>query len=174
MTAAEQEFLRSLRATFKVEAAEHLQEIGEGLLHLEKAAARDVQQQLIETVFRAAHSLKGAARAVDFTEIESLCQSIEDLFAAWKRCESLPTPSTLDTAHRAIDEMARAISGSAVAERPARPSEEASAVTPQPGPVPPAGETAAARWLAREARMIILLPFISQSCNSCPRAPEFR
>lgn len=145
MTAAEQEFLRSLRATFKVEAAEHLQEIGEGLLHLEKAAARDVQQQLIETVFRAAHSLKGAARAVDFTEIESLCQSIEDLFAAWKRCESLPTPSTLDTAHRAIDEMARAISGSAVAERPARPSEEASAVTPQPGPVPPAGETETVR-----------------------------
>ncbi len=38
MTAAEEEFLRSLRATFKVEADEHLQEIGTGLLELEKTA----------------------------------------------------------------------------------------------------------------------------------------
>jgi two-component system chemotaxis sensor kinase CheA len=145
MTAADEEFLRSLRTTFKVEAAEHLQEIGKGLLHLEKVAAPEAQQQLIETVFRAAHSLKGAARAVDFTEIESLCQSIEDLFAAWKRRESLPTPSTLDTAHRAIDKMAEAISASAVAGRPARPPEEASAASPQPGSAPMTGETETVR-----------------------------
>src|SRR5882757_6839369 len=118
MTAADEEFLRSLRATFKVEAAEHLQEIGAGLLQLEKAAAPEAQQQLIETVFRAAHSLKGAARAVDFTEIESLCESIEDQFAAWKRRESLPTPSTLDTAHRTIDKMSEAIAVSAVSPQP--------------------------------------------------------
>jgi two-component system, chemotaxis family, sensor kinase CheA len=136
MTAADEEFLRSLRATFKVEAAEHLQEIGAGLLQLEKAAAPAAQQQLIETVFRAAHSLKGAARAVDFTEIESLCESIEDLFAAWKRRESLPTPSTLDTAHRAIDKMSEAITASAVAERSVRPAEEASAASPQPVTMP--------------------------------------
>ena len=140
MTAADEEFLRSLRATFKVEAGEHLQEIGKGLLHLEKAAAPEVQQQLIETVFRAAHSLKGAARAVDFTEIESLCQSIEDLFAAWKRRESLPTPSSLDTAHRAIDKMAQAISASAGAPQSARPPQEAPPAAPQPV-APITGET---------------------------------
>ena len=145
MTATDEEFLRSLRATFKVEAAEHLQEIGKGLLHLEKAAAPEAQQQLIETVFRAAHSLKGAARAVDFTEIESLCQSIEDLFAAWKRRESLPTPSTLDIAHRAIDKMAEAIAVSAAAERTARPAEEASAASPRPVSVPMTGETETVR-----------------------------
>jgi two-component system, chemotaxis family, sensor kinase CheA len=139
MTAADEEFLRRLRATFKVEAAEHLQEIGKGLLHLEKTAAPEAQQQLIETVFRAAHSLKGAARAVDFTEIESLCQSIEDLFAAWKRRESLPTPSSLDTAHRAIDKMAEAISASAVAERAPRPSEQTSPASPQPTSMPMTG-----------------------------------
>jgi two-component system chemotaxis sensor kinase CheA len=144
MTAADEEFLRSLRATFKVEAAEHLQEIGAGLLQLEKAAAPEAQQQLIETVFRAAHSLKGAARAVDFTEIESLCQSIEDLFAAWKRREILPTPSTLDTAHRTIDKMSEAIAVSA-AERPAPPAEQASAVSPQPGSMPMTGETETVR-----------------------------
>ena len=80
MTAADEEFLQRLRATFRVEAAEHLQDIGTGLLELEKAAAPEQQRQLIETVFRAAHSLKGAARAVNSMETESLCQSLEDLF----------------------------------------------------------------------------------------------
>jgi len=144
MTAAEEEFLRSLRATFKVEAAEHLQDIGTGLLELEKAAAPEEQQQLIETVFRAAHSLKGAARAVNFTEIESLCQSLEDLFAAWKRRESLPTPSTLDTAHRAVDKMSEAIAVPAVAERNGRRAEEAPAASPQPVSAP-TGETETVR-----------------------------
>lgn len=111
MTAAEEEFLRSLRATFKVEAAEHLQSIGTGLLQLEQAAAPGEQLEIIETVFRAAHSLKGAARAVNLTEIELLCQSLEELFAAWKRRESWPSPPTLDTAHRAVDEISAVLFG---------------------------------------------------------------
>ncbi len=72
----DEEFLRSLRATFKVEAAEHLQALGKGLLELEKTAAPAAQLVIIETVFRAAHSLKGAARAINFTDIESLCQAL--------------------------------------------------------------------------------------------------
>jgi two-component system chemotaxis sensor kinase CheA len=144
MTAAEEEFLRSLRATFKVEAAEHLQEIGAGLLELEKAAAPEKQQHLIETVFRAAHSLKGAARAVNFTEIESLCQSLEDLFSSWKRRESLPTPSTLDAAHRTVDKMSEAIALPAAAERTGHRAEEPSAASPQPVSAP-AGETETVR-----------------------------
>src|SRR5882757_3882327 len=129
MTAAEEEFLRSLRATFKVEAAEHLQEIGAGLLELEKAAAPERQQQLIETVFRAAHSLKGAARAVDFAEIESLCQSLETLFAAWKRSESLPTQEALDEAHATVDRMSGAL---------AEPEPRALEQSNQPGAATPA------------------------------------
>ena len=67
MSTKEDEFLKSLRATFKVEAGEHLQAIAAGLLALEKTPVPDEQRGLIETVFRAAHSLKGAARAVNFT-----------------------------------------------------------------------------------------------------------
>jgi two-component system chemotaxis sensor kinase CheA len=40
---------------------------------------------LVETAFRAAHSLKGAARAVNLTNIEAVCQSLESVFAALKR-----------------------------------------------------------------------------------------
>jgi two-component system chemotaxis sensor kinase CheA len=56
MNTKDHEFLKTLRATFKVEAAEHLQAIATGLLELEKTPAPEVQRSLVETVFRAAHS----------------------------------------------------------------------------------------------------------------------
>jgi two-component system, chemotaxis family, sensor kinase CheA len=107
MTGIDEEFLRKLRATFKVEAAEHLRSIGSGLLELEKVSESEQQLQLIEAVFRGAHSLKGAARAVNFTEIESVCQSLESLFATWKRRESLPTPQGLDIAHSHVNKISQ-------------------------------------------------------------------
>jgi two-component system chemotaxis sensor kinase CheA len=107
-------FIAKLRETFKVEAGEHLQAISKGLFELEKTPASGTQgkiaekagearQKTIEAVFRAAHSLKGAARAVDFTEIESLCQLLEDVFALWKKTERIPSPEALDTLHGALD-----------------------------------------------------------------------
>src|SRR5688572_29561419 len=109
MSIPEDEFLTALRATFIVEAGEHLQTIAAGLLELEKTPTASEQLRLIEAVFRAAHSLKGAARAVNFTAVESICQSLEDLFAAWKRGESAPSPQTLDVAHEALNAVSGAL-----------------------------------------------------------------
>src|SRR6266852_5127442 len=102
MSTQEDQFLKSLRATFKVEADEHLQAIAAGLLELEKTSAPEERRRLVEIVFRAAHSLKGAARAVNFTEIESICQSLEDTCAAWKQLESVPSPPEVDRLHRLL------------------------------------------------------------------------
>ena len=107
MSSREDEFLKSLRATFRVEADEHLQVIGAGLLALEKTPVAGEQHSLVETVFRAAHSLKGAARAVNFTEVESICQSLEDVFSAWKRGKNKPSLQALDKAHRSLDAVTR-------------------------------------------------------------------
>ena len=112
MITDEDQFLKSLRATFKVEANEHLEAIAAGLLALEKPNTADVQQPLVETVFRAAHSLKGAARAVNFVEVESVCQVLEDLFAAWKRREGTPSARVLDLVHQALDAVSVNISAS--------------------------------------------------------------
>jgi two-component system chemotaxis sensor kinase CheA len=135
MSIQDQEFLDQLRATFKVEAAEHLYTIGSGLLELEKVPAPAAPQEIVETVFRAAHSLKGAARAVDLGEIESLCQTIEDVFASWKRQESAPSPAALDGLHRTLDAMTTAITGpkgAAGAPSPAaRPAFEPPASQPE-------------------------------------------
>ena len=109
MSSKEDEFLKELRATFKLEAEEHLQVIAAGLLELEKAPAREAQRKIVETVFRAAHSLKGAARAVNITEIESVCQSLENAFASWKRQENAPSLDALDTLHRALNTITAAM-----------------------------------------------------------------
>jgi two-component system, chemotaxis family, sensor kinase CheA len=122
---ADDEFLKALRATFRVEAAEHLAEIATGLVALEKSPDAPARLGVLETIFRAAHSLKGAARAVDFNEIESLCQSLESLFAAWKREAATPTPSSLDTAHHALDRMMAAIGGPPAPTQHPRPTAKA-------------------------------------------------
>jgi two-component system chemotaxis sensor kinase CheA len=135
---ADDEFLKTLRATFRVEAAEHLDAIATGLVALEKTSDAPARRGAIESIFRAAHSLKGAARAVDFTEIESLCQSLENLFASWKREETAPTPSSLDTAHLALDRMMAAIGGPPPpAKPPATEPPRVAVAPPAPAPAPP-------------------------------------
>jgi len=143
MSIKDDEFLQQLRATFRIEAAEHLQAITTGLLELEKSPTPEAQHSLIETVFRAAHSLKGAARAVDFITVESQCQSLEDMFAAWKRQESAPSPTTLDTAHRVLDTIASALSAPAASSDShvaTAPAAFAPSVLPPAPAVPPAPE----------------------------------
>jgi two-component system chemotaxis sensor kinase CheA len=110
MTKQEEEFLKRLRATFKVEAEEHLRAMSSGLLELEKKLPREKKAEHIEVIFRHSHSLKGAARAVNLTEIEYICQSLESFFAAWKRGDINPVPEYFDTLHRALDLIGKVIS----------------------------------------------------------------
>jgi two-component system chemotaxis sensor kinase CheA len=67
------DFLKRLRATFRIEAEEHVRTISAGLIELEKTPSPERRTQIIETIFREAHSLKGAARSVSLNDIESIC-----------------------------------------------------------------------------------------------------
>ena len=97
------EFARRLLSTFRVEADEHLKIITSGLIELEKDPDLQSKAGIIETVFREAHSLKGAARAANLTDIETICQSLESVFSALKRQEIDPGPFMFDTLHQAVD-----------------------------------------------------------------------
>ncbi len=99
----ENDFLKRLLAAFKIESQEHLEAMSSGLLELEKEPEAKKQKSIIETVFREAHSLKGAARSVNMMDIEAVCRSFENIFSAWKRQEITPSPEQFDTLHRAID-----------------------------------------------------------------------
>lgn len=149
MSPSDEEFLKLLRSTFRVEAAEHLQAIANGLVAIENTVDATARTPLIETVFRAAHSLKGAARAVDFNEIESVCQSLESLFASWKRDATALTPSSLDAAHLAHDRMSESINGPIRVIEPA-----AAAPTPLAATAPPAASAPAAMTMPADQETV--------------------
>ncbi|MFZ4437884.1 MAG: Hpt domain-containing protein [Syntrophales bacterium] len=102
MNSSEQEFLRRLLATFKVEAAEHIAAISRGLIDLEKSPP-ETRQEILELIFREAHSLKGAARSVDLEEIEATCQALEGLFAVLKGNELSPSAGLFDILYQSVD-----------------------------------------------------------------------
>jgi len=119
----DEEFLAQLREAFAVEAGEHLQAMTAGLLELEKMPATPRRRELVETTFREAHSLKGAARAVNRTDIESVCQAIESVFSQWKRKEVSIAPGSFDLLNRAIDLVTRLLRMPDVATGPAERTE---------------------------------------------------
>jgi two-component system, chemotaxis family, sensor kinase CheA len=99
----EREFQKRLEEIFHSEALEHRQAILTGLLEIEKGAGTEREVQLVETIFREAHSLKGAARAVKMTRIEALCQSLESIFSILKKGQGRLLPEMYDTLFKTID-----------------------------------------------------------------------
>lgn len=52
---------------------EHVTAISSGLVEVERASSPEQQMGIIESVFREAHSLKGATRAVTLVKTEAAC-----------------------------------------------------------------------------------------------------
>lgn len=100
---SEEAFYKELLNDFRNEASEHYETIVKGLLDLESKEENYVRQQVIETIYRSTHSLKGAARAVNLPDIERLCFSLETMFGHLKRGEISLTPQLLDTLHKSAD-----------------------------------------------------------------------
>ncbi|HEY0857679.1 MAG TPA: response regulator [Albitalea sp.] len=109
MTQEDEEFLQRLLATFKLEAQEHLSAMSGLLLQLERAEAPAQAAHAVESLFREAHSLKGAARSVNLADVERVCQALERVMAAWKRGELSPTPALYDSLHATLDGLAQAL-----------------------------------------------------------------
>ncbi|MCP4112687.1 MAG: hybrid sensor histidine kinase/response regulator [Desulfobacteraceae bacterium] len=101
----EEELLIKLREAFKLESEERLASIASGLLELEKISSPDEQKPVLEVIFREAHSLKGAARAVNLIDIETLCQTIEGIFSALKAEKILLSPKMFDILHDSVKVM---------------------------------------------------------------------
>ncbi|MGA1796726.1 MAG: response regulator, partial [bacterium] len=63
----------------------------------------DRHKPIVEVIFREAHSLKGAARAVNLAAVETLCQSMEGVFAGLKQGGIALTPEFFDMLHHAVE-----------------------------------------------------------------------
>jgi two-component system chemotaxis sensor kinase CheA len=122
-------FLGQLRATFRGEAEERLNAVEAGLEAIGAAREADWRPEIVDEVFRAVHSLKGAARSVDLAAIESFCQLLEEEFARWKREGGAPTPAALDKAQALVADLDAAMRAISPAERP-RESDAPAAARP--------------------------------------------
>src|SRR5437764_6730705 len=101
-----------LREIFQTELGEHCQVLTHAFLGLEKEPDAAEQQQLLGEAFRAAHSLKGAARAVGLGPIESLAHALEAVLAQLQHGELGLTPALFDQLYAVVDAIA-------LGERPA-------------------------------------------------------
>jgi two-component system chemotaxis sensor kinase CheA len=96
-----------LLATFRGEAEEHLHAITKNLLALEGGMPSGDSDRVVEDTFREVHTLKGAARSVSLTEVESLCQACESVLSRITRGGVGLSREVLNRLHAAIDGVAR-------------------------------------------------------------------
>ncbi|SPJ15882.1 CheA signal transduction histidine kinase [Syntrophobacter sp. SbD2] len=102
MDRKDEDLLKKLLPMFKIEARDHLKIISSGLIELEKGGP-EKHGEIIETIYRESHSLKGAARSVNRSDIVAICQALENTFSALKSEKVAPLPRILDLLHQAVD-----------------------------------------------------------------------
>jgi two-component system chemotaxis sensor kinase CheA len=93
-----------LISSFRADLADHVQTMTDGLLALEQnKIAGEERQATLADIFRAAHSLKGAARAVGVTAVEQLSHSLEGVLSGLQKDTLQQTPELFGACYQAID-----------------------------------------------------------------------
>lgn len=89
---------------FVDEAREHLADIEAQLLQIEALGA-DIDDCLVNTVFRAIHSIKGAAGFLGLQTINRLSHSLENVLGKFREHKIIPTPYNVDTLLKGADRL---------------------------------------------------------------------
>ena len=87
---------------------EHLGTLTDGCLALERDPNDENRQRIIEEMFRAAHSLKGAARAVELEDLGHLAHRMEDVFSAIRKEKIVFSSELGDLILHALDALSQA------------------------------------------------------------------
>src|SRR5437868_1946911 len=103
-----------LRTLFKAESDEHLQRLEEGLLRLELTPE---DSSILDTLFREAHSFKGAAGMLGVSGVEKIAHGFEDALGLARKQQSQLTSVTIGHMCRTLDSM-RALVAEAVTGNP--------------------------------------------------------
>lgn len=100
---SDEEIMAQVLAAFQEEEAEHRQAITDILLEIEREPNQPNWKEMIDQLFREAHSLKGGARAAGQEEVEQLAHRMEDLFSAVRAGKLELDPDVCDTIYAAVD-----------------------------------------------------------------------
>ncbi|MBW1741257.1 MAG: chemotaxis protein CheW [Deltaproteobacteria bacterium] len=91
------------------ESLEHLADIENNLLAIEQRGA-DIDVNLVNKVFRAAHSIKGGAGFMGLDNIKELAHKIENVLGLIRSREMMPSPDTINVVLLAFDKLQELIS----------------------------------------------------------------
>jgi two-component system chemotaxis sensor kinase CheA len=89
---------------FVTEALEHLGDVESLLLSLESSTP-EAAGEAVQTVFRAVHSVKGAAGFLGLTRINGLAHAAENVLNLMRSSELAPTTQIVDVLLRSIDQL---------------------------------------------------------------------
>ncbi len=92
--------LSQFRQTFLQESADHIASMETGLLELRSAPA-DIE--LLDSIFRAAHSIKGGAGSFGMTNLVRFTHSLENLLDRLRSLEMQATDEVIDILLRSVD-----------------------------------------------------------------------
>jgi two-component system chemotaxis sensor kinase CheA len=99
---------RHLMGVFLGELEEHVRALNDGLLALEKEPVGEERAEHLKRLFRAAHSLKGSAGAVNVKPIEMVCHSLEEILGAARDGSITLGPEHFEVIYAAADAIADA------------------------------------------------------------------
>ena len=88
------------RELFVQEALEHVENLSQNLLKYEEEPN---SKELVDNLFRSAHSLKGMAATMGYEQILEICKSIEEIFDRFRQNEERITPETGNVLFYGID-----------------------------------------------------------------------
>ena len=89
---------------YLAECQEHLATIENDLLLIEQAGA-EIDEQLVNRVFRAAHSIKGGAGFFDLSKIRALAHQTESVLDLVRSRQMIPTPEVVSILLMAFDKL---------------------------------------------------------------------
>lgn len=113
--------IKLLLTKFTVEAAKHCDQIEKELLTLE---AQGFSSEILDSVFRAAHTIKGAARMLKLTGISTVAHRMEDVFELLRSGQSNLSQEVMDLLLKGVDTIRQLLAAVA-------------AEAPLPEPLPP-------------------------------------
>ena len=105
MTIEDDEILQS----YVEESQEHLTDVENDLLVIEEAGA-DIDIDLVNKVFRTAHSLKGGAGFMGLNNIKELAHKMENVLGMVRSREMIPTPHVVNVLLSAFDKLKELVS----------------------------------------------------------------
>ncbi len=140
---------------FRVEAHELVDQLGKGVLELERGGPG-----VMPKLLRLAHTLKGAARVVRRPDIAEYAHAIEDALAPYREAtDTMPRPA-IDSVLSLIDRIA---AGLATLGRDAEASDAPTVVGPASGPDPAPMEDAFRTVWAEVGELDVLLEGVTET-----------